>query len=461
MVDSVRYGLRVVTKYSLSEAQAAVLRAIALIAHDHDPVISEADAAKLTRQVNACTDTFKLDAWVFASPLLKNLFCRFPLCFNPPRPPGQAEDGSRRPGNPPAYCVDGVDEYGKPHNDPKYAGRRREALRKQRGALGASAQREQDAEPDDRPVSQARGAVQAQVTEVVRRFEEVSDQVQRLTELAERAGDDDLRYEEIRAVQLEAQESVARESRRRLEAQEAQRAAEQETNRLASELEEAADIISQLTEEAASDRAARDEAGARATGAAAEAEQARRDAEERVAAERERSDHAIATAKVKLDQELHVRMDEMDRRVAAANAERDDALTSAAERERTAGEQAAAAQQAASDARAARDEAAAEVRQLRQENTSLREAALKREREFEAVIAELRAQADHARETHERNVQELRVKHEEVLAARLTDAATIAARVHEAEVSALKAKVEALQARLPDIHKGGDPATLV
>lgn len=454
IVARVRYGRRVVTKYSLNEAQAAVLSAVQQIAHDFDPVISEAEAATLAREINAFTDTFGLDEWVFASPLLKKWFCRFPLCFNPPRPPGQ-DDGSRRGGNQPAYCAEGVDEFGKSHNDPKYAGRRRDALRRERGTRATPGSAEESGGAEDRPVSQARTTMAAQIAEVVRRFEELSGQVQNLAELAVRAGDEDLRYGEIRAVQLHADERVAHETRLRLAAEAAKRTAEQEANRVRSELEEAADIVTQLTEEADSDREAR-------LAAEQDAQAAHRDAEAQ-----------IASAQERFDRELGDRAADMAAQIAAAVTARDAAVTAAAERERETGAQVAAAEQAVADARDAHAAAQAEASRLREENTALhqktadlRDAAIKREQRIEATLAELtathqRQQNDlhatigelhsHAAKTtadHQRAMDELRAKHEEDLATKLAEAAATTERNHQAQVAALTAHLETLRARL-------------
>lgn len=458
-----------VTRFSLAEARSAVLRVIADLADPINRVISAADAQDLTHRVNSFTTTFELDEWVFRTPLLKTRFCRFPLCFNPPRPPHQAEDGSRRGGNPPAYCSDGVDERRHPHDDPQYAKRRREALRREHQDSPTDAASTPD--KNTRPASQARTTMATHVQTIVHSLNQVVGAVGELKDLAERASDEAVHIAEIEAIQADADERVAHEQGLRLAAEAREHAAVEDAKRMASDIEEIQTILDRLTEQAAADRAAREEAIANEAAAADRAVQAVHDADLRVTAERERADQEVAEAKATFEQQLRDREEEMAALVAAADAAREEALAEADQREREAAVAVAASQQAATDAQDALRVAQDELDRLRQEtaellrdNAKLRDAAIAREQAIEITLAELntthqrqqdalqskidqlRTQADQARSEHERAVAALQVKHERDLEARLAEAAATAARIHKAEVDALNIKIDMLQA---------------
>lgn len=445
--------------FSLDDAKTAVLAAVQQALADN--LLSEADAHDFATSINSFTDTFKLDDWVYWQPLLKRRICNFPLCFNTPRP-AQRVGG----GNPPAYC-NSRDQEGHPHNESWRAKRLREKL-KQRHKRETEGETD---EPDEasRPVTAARSTVAASVATIEQGLDKLAGEVRALREAAERSTDETLVQAEIEAIQHQAREGVERESRLRAEAEKAAREANNQVDRMTADIEETDAAFEQLSARSAQDRADREAAQSKLA-------QVEQEAEEQIAAAHRRAELAIGQAQAAFDTELAQRSQVMADQVDAANTARDTALADAEARERAAVVEVAAATQRADDAIAARDELKALAERLTEANTDLREAALRREREFEsattalrtahehdraalqATIDDLRAKIDQLRADHDEAMERERARHEDVLAARLRDAADNAAKLHSAEMARLAAENELLQTRLAAIERdhGGD-----
>lgn len=426
---------------------AAVWEALA------DNALSEADAHDLAASINSFTDTFALDEWVFRQPLfIKRKICQFPLCFNSPRPAQRVSGG-----NPPAYC-NGRDQAGYPHTAAWRAKRLRGKLREQRGNHEAEAVTDGSDEAS-RPVTAARSAIAASVATIEQGLGKLAGEFRQLREAAERSTDATLVEAEIEAIQHQAREGIERESRLRAEAEKAAREAANQVARMMADVEETDAAFEQLEARAAQDRADREAAQT----ALAETEQTAR---EEIAAVRRQSQEEVAEAQAAFTATLAERSQDMAHQIAAANRARDSAAADAEARERAAAVEVAAAAQRADDAIAARDELKAHADSLMEANTALREAALRREREFEvaiaarlseheqdraalhAIIDELRAKLDQLREEHDAAMALERNRHEEILAARLREAADNADKLLAAEMSRLAMHIKLLQARL-------------
>src|SRR5437660_1128535 len=89
----------------LVAARAAVRTAIERAVDSE--ALDSAAAAQLAGDIEGLADVFALHEWAGDVPALRVQFCRFPGCFNPPRP-------ASGPGKPPAYCDTVKDERGEP-----------------------------------------------------------------------------------------------------------------------------------------------------------------------------------------------------------------------------------------------------------------------------------------------------------------------------------------------------------
>jgi hypothetical protein len=441
-------------EFSLEDAKAAVLAALEQ-AHRED-VVSEADAETYAAFVNSFADTAALDDWVFCQPLFKKRICNFPLCFNPPRA------SERKGGNQPAYCDD-RDETGHPHSDYTWAKRRRKALRNRRDADSTS---HQQAPAPDRPATAAHSAKAATLQSIEGLMESLVTEFHTFREAAAQSTDERTVRSEIEAIEHQARENVEREARLRVVAEQNEQKAQEQLKRMAADVQETDAAFEQMEQQAAKDRAERD-------AAVAAQEHAQRVAEEAIAEARRQAATEIEAAKSAFDEELRARGNDMARQVAEANEAREQALAAAAEREAAATAQVAAANQRATDAISDRDEHKAAAQglaeanaKLAEANTALRDNALRREREFEDAmvqlraahdqdrtalrtsIDDLRARIDQLRADHDAAMERERARHDDILATRLREAADTANKLLTAETARLTAINERLQDRL-------------
>lgn len=449
--------------FSLDDAKNAVLAALQLAVADD--VLSEADAHDFAASINSFTDTFALDDWVFVQSLLKRRICNFPLCFNAPRPASRTGGG-----NPPAYCTS-RDQEGHLHSESWRAKRLRKKLREQRDQRATETRSDEPDEPS-RPVTAARSTVAASVATIQQGLGKLTEEVRALREAAERSTDETLVQAEIAAIQHRAREDVEREARLRAEAEKAASAADNTVARMKADIEETDAAFEQLEARAAQDRAEREAAQT----ALADTKRA---AADEVAAMLRHAQNEIDEAQAALTAELAHRSQVMADEVAAANDARDAAIADVENRERAAAVEVASATQRAADALAARDEHKTRADTLAEANVelvtlnnSLRDAALHREREYEAATAalrveheqvraqlqstidELHARLDQLREEHDTAMTSERRRHEDILAARLREAADNADRLLAAQTASVTLQNELLQARLDATEQG-------
>lgn len=434
--------------FTLDEAKTSVLSTLERLTYE-EHLWPEAHGADYAASVNSFTDTFALDEWVLGTKPLDDRICRWPLCFNPPRPPATTNEGTTKGGNRPRYC-DRHDE-GKPDTVPQRSRRRRQALRDRRDARTASDGAGADtnmAGDGSQPVSHARTTMASIVAVIERALHEVTESFRTLEELAQRTTNEEMVASEIEAARIAARQDVEQEKGLRVAAEQQELEARTAVTRMNADVEEIQAALAALEESSARDRAERDAAVTRADEAGHE------------------RDEAIAAAQREFERELRERGNEMARQVAAATEARDKALADAEARERVASAQVAAAQQRAADLQEERDEAKALNARLAEENIALRDVALGREREFDAEIRTLRETHQNSHDAlqagmdklrtrietmlagHNHQLEQQRIRHEETLAARLGEAAETADRVHRAEIARLVADKEVLQIRL-------------
>jgi DNA repair exonuclease SbcCD ATPase subunit len=418
------------TVYTLDEAKQRVLQAVQTLVHDEQR-LAEADGADLAAAVRGYSHLFDLDEWVLGQPMLKRLFCRFPLCFNSPRPPKTDDDGKSRGGHPPAYCEHGVDEEGMPHDNPQRAKRRRDQLRAQRdqelrGILGEQPPVDERLADDSRPVTHSHEILLGKIPGLQASLDRTSDLVRTLIDIARRGADDASRLAEIEAIENAANQRVETEKSRRINAERVER--------------EALDAVARMTDDLAEANAA----------AAGEAEDAREALDE--------------LAKTRL--EAKQTKAEAAERVEAAETALQNAIAEADRRVQTALTELSAAHQAVTDAQAERAEAKQETRRLSDIVDKLRAAAVAREREVEStldtlrtehdkqraalqlVIDQLRQRLDAAHDKHETEMRELRSNLEGQAERRVAAAESVAARVHAAELAAATETADALRSRV-------------
>lgn len=439
---------------ALDDARAAVLRAVQQAVEQGN--LPDEDAAGLVTEINAFTDLFALDEWVFEQPLLKKRFCRYPLCFNPPRPPREPAEGRRRGGNPPAYCATGIDHEGQPHNGP-FASmrsiRRREQLRGTARADPAPPVAPGRTAPgEDYPVSRARDDMPARIVGIVQGLGELTRQVAELREVAATAGDDEARWTEMEEVRHEARKLVEKETGLRLAAERRALEARALVNRLEADLGEANAAADEAAREVDLAHAQRDEARDRAQEISHEAEQLRADTRRRLdeahalaqwllAEARWQAENTVAGIRQQADQQLSELQEEADRLVQAAQAAARETADAATQREIAADRKVAAAEQVVREARTTLAKAEATAQSLTRDNARLRDEAVERERAFEQRI-------DALHQDFERRLNELRDKHERDLADRLAQTQQAADALHQAEIATLTATNELLSTKL-------------
>jgi hypothetical protein len=354
---------------------------------------------------------------VQATPALSVQFCRFPGCFEAPRP-------ASGPGKPPAYCDTVVDERGQPAHTAVRSMRMRNRLRS--GGPRAAAAAVPSDQSNERPVSRARYTV----PDLVERVERLVTEQQAMTSRAladlqstvALLGDDEARAAEIESVQHDtnrlveeakgetlAAEKAARSARATAEqartaeaeaivaAEEALARAERiETD--AAERIEAAEQRQQ--EQAEADQARVGVAELAADDARAELERVRTDATERIAAATADAEEHKRRVVADRDHVLAERQAEADAQVESALQELQQVRAEADQRVRDADRATSRAEQAAEDARADRHRQVEQVTRLQGELAEARErleAAEQRHRaERDRQAEQLREAADQA-----------------------------------------------------------------
>lgn len=426
---------------ALTDAQAAVLAAIDQAVSENK--LAQEAAEDLRQQVPQHTTLFALDdQLVFDHPVLKWHFCRFPECFSPPRP-------ADKPGQPPAYCVDGRDDEGRPHDDPQRSRRRRRTLRGE--FVKATATGRADVGGDsglDRPVSLARETVAVKVESIAALIGKLVIEMQELRATAERTADEEQRFAEIENIQTECNRLVSQETRLRLEAEKKQRELQKAHDKMASDLQEnnaATEQAETMAEAMREERnTAIEERKAMKTEAEATVAEAKKLAEFLIAEAQWKAEQEVAKAQSAFDTELAKHTKAMNDAVDTANTQRTEALTEVAEREKQVELREATAKQSVLDAEAVRDKAVKDATKLGEDNTELRENAIKREREHTADFTKQTAK-------YEREMGELRGKLEDLAAKRERETADHNRELRKAQTDfddALVTQISALRAEL-------------
>jgi hypothetical protein len=476
----VGYGAQMTTKtWTLDEAQAVVLDALDELRVEGLP---EEAAAERAEQVRGFTDLFALDEFVYGDRrALKKRVCSRPLCFNPPQPPRAREDeltGGKKGGNVPAYCTE-RDTDGYPHDNVQYSWSLRQ---KMRGAISKSptaGTATGDNRPQlggERPVSLARTSFAHQVDQLGGKLDQLVSEHRQLRASLEAATDEEARYIEIEAVRSDAQQRIETETGLRLTAERHAAAMQRAADRMAGDVEAANDAAEEAIADAGRARADREEAITRAANATTEMQKTKESSEQQLAAAKAMAEwlvakarwdaeQEIAKARTGFEQELCRRTEEMDRRISGAEQASAQAQSAAAQCERDAETKVAAATEAVKGARSARDEAKQVADTLQVANSNLRDAAIAREREFESTLSALhetqqrelrdlrdtintlRDHAEQATAAHNRAMDELRDKHETVLAQRVAEVRHTMGELHRAEIAQLNATNQASQIR--------------
>lgn len=436
------------TGISLDEARTAVLTALDDAVRAG--VVNEQAAARQAQEVRDLTTLFALDEWVFAHPTLKSKFCRYPECFNPPRPPVKG-------GHPPAYCAEGRDEQGHSHDDAQRSLRRRKLLRKQAQQLTTEQNTAgtEVALRDDYPVTAGRASFTQQVYALIARFDAIGEEIQRLRDTAERATDEKSQLAEIEAIRNQAARQILQHDDARIEAERIAGEAESKVNSMISTVDEANDAAEQA--EAAAEKAAEKARKAEEDKAAALAEL--QEMREKLQAYAEEVETKIATAedtaaagiaaaedkakdairkaeaeveaaKKEFEQELDRRTKEMDAKVAEADRQRDEALDQAEQTMREADLKVEGAEAAVKDARQERDTAKETAKNLQSRVDQLLNAAIEREQHFHDELETLRAE------------------HREEIEQRLAQERSSLAAVHEAQAQTLHETINHLRTQL-------------
>lgn len=416
---------------TLDQAKAAVQFALQQAVEEGLP---EAEAAVLAREIQACTGVFELDEWVFGQPLLRKRFCRYPLCFNPPRP------GKRKGGNPPAYCADGIDEEGQRHDGPfssQRSIRRRMTLRAQAGKPSADTASTELVVRGSHVVTRARSDMAGKIMGIERGLDGLAREVAELRSVAEQAVDEEARWAEIEAIRSESERAVQEERGLRLAAENTARADRSALSQMAEDLSEMQAAMEEAIEEAQTARTDREEALRQVAEAASTAKRITAETNEKLRQAAEATAQAQAAAKqTEVQAEARVK----------------------------------AADKAAADARAAYEEANRQLTALRQENVGLRDKAIEREQHFEEIIEKLhgkyqaeqrqlhdvidglQTKIDTLRAEHEQVQQHLRKSCKQEISGRVQEIRESLTLLHKAEIAQLHAGHTAAMTKLQAAH---------
>lgn len=353
-------------------------------------------AAQLAGDIEGLADVFALHEWAGDVPALRVQLCRFPGCFNPPRP-------ASGPGKPPVYCEVVRDERGEPAHTAVRSMRARNRLRAGGPrTVAASAAGDQ---ANERPVSWARTSV----PDLVARVEKLVTDQQAATNRAladlrstvALLGDDEARAAELESVQHDTATSIEQATGQRLAAEQGAREARAAAERARTgeaEAIRAAEEALERTERAETEAAARidaaeqrarqqadadaervrlaEDAADQARQAQANAERAAQEANDAAeTARREASEQVTAAREEALEHQRRT-IAERDRvlaeRQAALDAQLAQIRTDAEGKVREAERATARAEQAAEDARTDRDRLAEQLARLQAELVAAR-----------------------------------------------------------------------------------------
>ncbi|MGW4366528.1 hypothetical protein ACWEKT_12855 [Nocardia takedensis] len=199
----------------------------------------------------------ELDELIRSVPCLDVAFCRYPHCLRPRR----AGTGS---GKPPAYCLDGVDEQGRPHTAAT-------AHRRRHRAQAAPVGHAREGGPGgDRPYSVAKAAVSLQMEELLRAFDGLAAKISVLESTYRSLGDTEIHEAEMESVRVQAYHHLMQAESAKLAAEREARELREAARQLALRLEEADAAAEQNALAADTAAAERDSARERARRAEAE-----------------------------------------------------------------------------------------------------------------------------------------------------------------------------------------------
>ncbi|MEU3625669.1 hypothetical protein AB0E54_25105, partial [Amycolatopsis coloradensis] len=191
-------------------------------------------------------DEYALHEWVQGYEMLAPRICRYPGCFEPPRPRTEGTKGGARP----QYCEVVRDAHGEPaHTAPKsFAFRRQLEAGGPREPVAAEASNSVDA----RPVASARAMVPATVERLAELLEgqqaAISGHLDTVRRSMALLGDDEARQVEFEAIQAEADKKIRTAQDEERQANQRARKAEAEAARAAAAEREALQAAQEMAE---------------------------------------------------------------------------------------------------------------------------------------------------------------------------------------------------------------------